>query len=468
MVSGFFVWRDKMTKKLDNPLWLLQNGPMEPDNLEQIAVDLVPDFPRKDIKAMLRQIQEKPGILVPEWWRESPQNLRESPQSFRETMDEELIALSFSTRLSRARQQSRVLEALLRIWRRKFNPNLPIYKIERIQKPKTVLESTLIETIKLHKDKLGLSFTRDPHSLPGSLEYLLLVDVGRLNPDRVGKIGLSDYEEGWTQVELTGEAGFQIVDIFEYVINLWKDSYEVAHPAVIRYLTESDGATLKLQEGSHANSTIEQQPRLPQEIVGTPEFIFDLGKQIVDIRYGKEKGLFKRTKGLEYLHHLLFAPNQDIDSTQLVIGFEPIGNSPMAEDHEGLHESRDRQEIMDEQCYTECKDRLRDIVDAIKDLDEKKDRGEIVDSGEYEDLVEEKQKFIDIVQSSMGKYGKSRAFTTQGEKARLSVKKSINRSMRQIEKQMPNFALHLKKDIHTGYTCRYSPQEQVTWSKVPM
>jgi len=233
-------------RELDNPCLLIQQGPLEWDELVQIGVDLEPDIPKVEVEQMLASLKEKQGILVPSFWKKSP-------ESFRERMDEELIALSSSTRLPRARQQSRVLEALLRIWRRKFNPNLPIYKIERIQKPKTVLESTLIETIKLHKDKLGLSFTRDPHSLPGSLEYLLLVDVGRLNPDRVGKIGLSDYEEGWTQVELTSEAGYQIVDIFKYVINLWKDGYEVAHPAVIRFLTESDGATL------------EQQPRLPVE-----------------------------------------------------------------------------------------------------------------------------------------------------------------------------------------------------------
>jgi hypothetical protein len=77
--------------------------------VEQIAVDLEPDIPRGDIKAMLRQINEKQGILVPAWWEKGP-------QSFRERMDEELIDFSSSTRLPRARQQSLTLEILMSIW----------------------------------------------------------------------------------------------------------------------------------------------------------------------------------------------------------------------------------------------------------------------------------------------------------------------------------------------------------------
>ena len=98
-----------MQWELDNPLWLIFNGPVDPDEVEQIAVDPEPDIPRVEIRVMLMRLKERQGFLVPAWWKKSP-------QSFRHEFDQNLILLSSSTRLPRARQQSLTLEVLLSMW----------------------------------------------------------------------------------------------------------------------------------------------------------------------------------------------------------------------------------------------------------------------------------------------------------------------------------------------------------------
>lgn len=145
--------------------------------------------------------------------------------------------------------------------RKTDDPNNRIFRMELIRKPKGVLESALIDTIKLYKYKLHLDFMRDPHSLPGSLEYLLYWDVGRLEPDYIGKIGLSEIGENLTKVQLESAWGVQWITVFEKVIDLWKNRYEVIYPAIMTiqapppYMEDMEKVREYSLKGNH---TIEQ------------------------------------------------------------------------------------------------------------------------------------------------------------------------------------------------------------------
>jgi len=182
-----------------------------------------------------------------------------------------------------------------------------------------------------------------------------------------------------------------------------------------------------------------------------PQYNFVLGDEIVNIRYEIEQGSFKRTKGLEYLRYLLFAPNQDINAKQLVIGFQITGNSIQNDDLDDLHVFIDKQDIMDDQAVNESKKRLAELLDEIEVF------------GASEERVIEKQQLLDYLNSALGMGVRSRAFTDQDENARISVRAAIKRCENKIKKQMPNFADHLGKSIQTGNICRYLPNMPIVW-----
>ena len=104
------VWKTQTLNILDNPLRVLQSEQgLSEEELLDLALRLKPDCPRSEMQAMLRSLQSKQGILVPVWWKGSP-------QEFQKQMSDSLIAMRFKPGSPMALKQSNVLEALLNMW----------------------------------------------------------------------------------------------------------------------------------------------------------------------------------------------------------------------------------------------------------------------------------------------------------------------------------------------------------------
>lgn len=92
----------------ENPLWILFHGFYPPDEMLDIA-NL--DWVERDcyqIQFMLERLQEKDGILVPDWWGKSPQEFREEILSSYSNGSASIESL--------AEAQLVTLEILLTLW----------------------------------------------------------------------------------------------------------------------------------------------------------------------------------------------------------------------------------------------------------------------------------------------------------------------------------------------------------------
>jgi hypothetical protein len=260
------------------------------------------------------------------------------------------------------------------------------------------------------------------------------------------------------------------VPLLQAIVNKWPEAKQPIDEYIVRLerlangLKESSDSKKDSQKLNELNIKVGSSDKIQKKTADATDdtdqakeppkpnqYNFVLGDEIVSIRYEGEQGSFKRTKGLEYLRHLLYAPNQDIEVKQLVIGFQTTGIFPKNIDLDDLYESKDRQDIMDKQTVEECKKRLAELLDEIDEF------------GESEERALEKQKLLDYFQPSLGKGGKVRAFIDQNENARISVKNAIKRCENKIKKSMPNFADHLEKSIQTGNICRYLPNVPIVW-----
>jgi hypothetical protein len=61
------------------------------------------------------------------------------------------------------------------------------------------------------------------------------------------------------------------------------------------------------------------------------------------------------------------------------------------------------------------------------------------------------------LQRGTGLGGRAREFSSDAERARISVTKALRTALDKIEEQAPIAAAHLRNSLRTGRYCRYEP-----------
>ena len=163
----------------------------------------------------------------------------------------------------------------------------------------------------------------------------------------------------------------------------------------------------------------------------------------------------KDSRGLGYIAHLVAHPSHEIhvlDLVGLAGGVAPGGSA----ERRALASS-DAGEVLDERARREIGERIRELQ---QDLDEAEGFG---DAGRATRAREELDALADHLTAATGLGGRSRRAGSAAERARVSVRNSIAASLKTVEAQDQNLALHLRNSIKTGAFCSYSPDRPVTW-----
>jgi hypothetical protein len=121
----------------------------------------------------------------------------------------------------------------------------------------------------------------------------------------------------------------------------------------------------------------------------------------------------------------------------------------------GTHNSDN---ILDEEYKTNIGTHLKKLMEK---RDDAKQSGDEIRLDEIQKEIDEINKFY---APAIGFGRKSRKFSKEDEKARISVKKSIDRACGKIKGKCPLLAQHFQICIKKGYFCSYSPNPEIKWN----
>ncbi len=159
-------------------------------------------------------------------------------------------------------------------------------------------------------------------------------------------------------------------------------------------------------------------------------------------------------RGLHYLHHLLRRPGVEVSALDLAAA---------AAGHGGTVVSSSSGDVIDGQALAAYRERLRDIDGELAEA------GSWADQARLSRLQLEREALLGEVAAATGLAGRRRRFGSDGERARVAVRKAIAAALTRIEQHDPVLARLLRDTIRTGATCRYDPDpaRPVSWLLEP-
>lgn len=190
-------------------------------------------------------------------------------------------------------------------------------------------------------------------------------------------------------------------------------------------------------------------------------YVFCRAQGIWAIRFGVNTIHLEDRKGLYYIESLLQNPKKEIDATDLyrITEKQTASNTP----YSGMGEERLEEEGMvslpelEDPLIASDKKSKKVLEKRLEKIKEEKEEAESFQNWDrVEKLEEEREKIIQYLGSNFGLRGKPRE-TGAANKARLNVKRAIERALEKIEKSLPALGSHLRSSIRTGYQCSYRP-----------
>jgi hypothetical protein len=166
------------------------------------------------------------------------------------------------------------------------------------------------------------------------------------------------------------------------------------------------------------------------------------------------------SKGLRHLSILLAAPGREIHALELVAAIEGHVRARTPSAPELRRETGDTDRILDERAKAEYAHRLQELESELADAEEWHDP---------ERAARLRQEF-DFLASELGAAvglgGRDRMATSNAERARVSVTRTIKATLERIAEHSPSLGRHLAATVRTGTFCSYQPDPRVpmTWS----
>jgi hypothetical protein len=204
----------------------------------------------------------------------------------------------------------------------------------------------------------------------------------------------------------------------------------------------------------------------------THQQIFRKEGEFWTIRYKGQTIHLKDSKGLQYLTLLLQHPGREWRAIDILRHFMQPSADPIAqeyskmpqgqleEEHLTLADLGDAGPMMDAGAEHQYKCRLRELQEELTEAERGNDierasqaRGEI-------DFITQHLK------AASGLGGRERRIGSSAERARTSVTKAINTTLKKIGKASPALGHHLSKSISTGWICSYTPDpdDPICWT----
>jgi len=158
---------------------------------------------------------------------------------------------------------------------------------------------------------------------------------------------------------------------------------------------------------------------------------------------------FTHVKGLLALAELLNRPGQEIHVAELAAVIDGATRGASRSDDLSTGSSHDV--LLDDQALREYKSRISHLEE---ELEEAKNFNDI----ERENRAQVELDFIlDELRRSTGLGGRSRASTTDAERARVRVTKSLRTAISRVAEASPAMGDHLNNSVQTGSFCSYRP-----------
>ncbi|HEU5155911.1 MAG TPA: AAA family ATPase [Streptosporangiaceae bacterium] len=179
----------------------------------------------------------------------------------------------------------------------------------------------------------------------------------------------------------------------------------------------------------------------------SPRFRFD--GEVWSLGFAGRTVHLPDAKGLRDLHLLLSRPGADIPAVRLV---DPAaGEAVVAARRLG------GDAVLDAEAKARYKRRLEQLDEEI---DRAAERGDDARAAEYD---RERAALLDELKAAAGLAGRDRRLGDEAERARKTVTARIRDTLRKLDRRHPELAAYLRATVTTGATCRYQPDEALTW-----
>jgi hypothetical protein len=162
------------------------------------------------------------------------------------------------------------------------------------------------------------------------------------------------------------------------------------------------------------------------------------------IEVGNRAAIVSNCVGVTHLAVLTAHPGVEIPAIDLVAGFD--GLRQPATGH-----TRSRQPILDITALDQYQRQLSNLRAEIDDLETTGDENAATLARTERDWI------LRELNAATGLGGRARAFTDNGERARIAVGKAIRRVLTRIECADAVVGTHLRSSVHTGIRCWYRP-----------
>lgn len=180
------------------------------------------------------------------------------------------------------------------------------------------------------------------------------------------------------------------------------------------------------------------------------------------VRYARQAIYIPHSIGLHYIQTLLRHPHVEVHVNSMAQSLPSPGeaqNAFSSDDNLELAEDSP-QAVLDE-------DGRKRLMNWISE--EKSELAQLLsDPLDVEAQEEAKVKAAKISQverylheQGFGRH--ARVFQNRNERLRKSVRAAIARIIQAIATEHPTLSKHFLKTVHTGYSCRYSPDDSVAW-----
>jgi non-specific serine/threonine protein kinase len=115
--------------------------------------------------------------------------------------------------------------------------------------------------------------------------------------------------------------------------------------------------------------------------------------------------------------------------------------------------------VSDAQAKAECKCRLNELWQDLNEAER------FNDPQRKTEAQNEVQAIADYLASAIGLGGRNRKTSSDAERARSAVTKSIKKAIQKVGDAIPSLGYHLAARIRTGYFCSYvpHPERPVNW-----
>lgn len=220
----------------------------------------------------------------------------------------------------------------------------------------------------------------------------------------------------------------------------------------LRDLLAWNGAALSVDRDVFARALARRAPTAAAD----SGYAFRRDGDLWELAFAGSHFRMRDLKGLGYIAALLQHPGEPIPVSRfeapMAVSGEATGDRSLSSG------SSSAQPVIDAET-------LKAVAAKIADLDEHiaaaRDSGDIERVGE---LLDERGRYEQYQQSSIGLAGRTRTFTTSDRRSASRVQRVVRTAIEAIGKHDQAMALHLDQSVTTGYELTYRPSTPLDWS----